>query len=126
MLRKELREPQLLPQLQPKKTVTESARALDANLLHQHPGYVRIIRHFCFGGKQLQLIALSVLVEDLHGLLPTCIGRIVQLTEITESTLSRTIRRSNGLHQRPVSVFLAIFMDANLSQEHASNLSRSQ
>jgi len=35
-------------------------------------------------------------------------------------------RRSNGLHQRPVSVFLAIFMDANLSQEHASNLSRLQ
>jgi len=41
------------------------------------PGYVRIIRSFCFGGKQLQLSALPVLVEDLHGLLPTRIGRIV-------------------------------------------------
>jgi hypothetical protein len=57
-------------------------------------------------------------------LLPTRMGRTVQLTEITKGALSRAIRRSNGLHQRPVSMFLAIFMDAELSQEHAGNLSR--
>ena len=65
-----------------------------------------------------------MLVEDLHGLLPTRMSRIVQLPEITECALSRAIRCSNGLHQRPVSVFLAIFMDAEFLQEHAGNLSR--
>ncbi len=120
----ELREPQLLPQLQTKITVAKSARALHPNLFHRHPGYIGIIGHFCFRGEQLQLRALPVLVENLDRLLPTRLSRTVQLPEITECALSRTIRRSNGLHQRPVSVLLAIFMDAKLSQEHAGNLSR--
>jgi hypothetical protein len=56
-----------------------------------------------------------------------CIGLEVRaFLQLTECALSRAIRRSNGLHQRPVSVFLAIFMDAKLSQEHAGNLSRLQ
>ena len=70
--------------------------------------------------------ALPVLVENLDRLLPTRMSRTVQLTEITECALSRAIRRSNGLDQRPVPVFLAIFMDPELSQEHAGNLSRLQ
>jgi hypothetical protein len=126
MLRKEFSEAQLLPQLQAEIRVAKSTRALHPDLLHQHPGYIRIIGHFCFGGEQLQLRALPVLIENLDRLLPTRMSRTVQLPEITECALSRTIRRSNGLDQRPVSVFLAIFMDAKLSQEHAGNLSRLQ
>jgi hypothetical protein len=48
MLREELIELQLLPQLQSEIAVTESTRALDPYFFHQHPCYVRIIGRFSF------------------------------------------------------------------------------
>jgi hypothetical protein len=64
------------------------------------------------------LYRFTVLVEDLNGLLATRLGRSVQLTEITEHALPQAMRRSNGLHQRPVSVLLAIFKPLMLSKKH--------
>ena len=85
-----------------------------------------ILGHFCVGGKQLELATLAVLIEDLHGLLPACVCRTVQLPEITKSTLAWAVGSAHGLDQRPVAVFFAILVDAELSQEHAGNLSRLQ
>ena len=118
MSSQEFSEPQLLPQLQAEIRVAKSTRALHPDLLHQHPGYVRLIRCFCFGGKQFQLCCFALLVEHFDSLLPTCMGRTVQFTEITKRALARTIRRSNGLDQRPVSVLLAIFKPLMLSKKH--------
>src|SRR5260370_34595542 len=102
--------------------VAKLTRALHPDLLHQHPGYVRLIRCFCFGGKQFQLCCFALLVEHFDSLLPTCMGRTVQFTEITKRALARTIRRSNGLDQRPVSVLRAIFTPQMLSKKHLERI----
>jgi hypothetical protein len=47
----------------------------------------------------------------------------VQLPEIAKRALSRAIRGTHRLDQRPVAVFLAVLANAKLSQKHASNLS---
>src|ERR1017187_8336379 len=95
---------------------------LDPDLLHQPPRYVRIIGRFYCGGKQLQLGTLAVLVEDLHRLLPTCVSRTVQLTEITKRALPRTIGRTHRLDQRPVAVFLAVLNSLMLSKKHPARI----
>ena len=86
-------------------------------------GSMILIRRFCFGGKQLQLGALAVLIEDLHGLLPTRVSGIVQLPEITNRALPRTIGGTHRLDQRPVAILLVVLVDVQLSQKHAGNLS---
>jgi hypothetical protein len=59
---------------------------------------------------------LALLVESLDGLLPTCRGRTVPLTEITKRALSRAIGCSEGLDERPIPVFLAVFVPLVLAK----------
>ena len=67
---KKLLQPQLLPQLQSKIAIAKSARAFDANLLHQDTGDTRVVGKLRIVRKQLQLRTLALLVEGLDGLLP--------------------------------------------------------
>ncbi len=99
VLDQELVQLQPLPQLQSQITVAEATRALHSYLLHQHARHIRIIRGFDFGGKQFQLRALAVFVEDLHRLLPPRMRRTVQLSQITKRALPRAIPGTHGLDQ---------------------------
>ena len=91
-------------------------------LLRQHPRYVRIIRRFCFGRKQLQWGTLGVIIEDLCRLLPTRVSRTVQPTELTKRALPRPIGGTHRLDQRPVAVFLAVFNSLMLSKKHPARI----
>jgi hypothetical protein len=51
------------------------------------------------------------------------VSRTVQLPEITKRALPWTIGGTHRLDQRPVAMLLAVLVDAELSQKHASNLS---
>src|SRR6266699_210412 len=119
MPRQKLVEPQPLPYLQSQIAVAESSRTFHPDLLHQHPCDVRIIGRFYFRGKQLQLGALAVLVEHLHGLLPTRVSRTVQFPEITKRALPRTIDGTHRLDQRPIAVLLAVFYSLMLAEKHS-------
>src|SRR5581483_5817241 len=104
---------QTLPQFQTEPTGTELPRPLQSHFVQQHPRHLRIVgRHLDVRWKQLQLLRLSLLVEDFDGLQPPRLGGIVQLTEITERSLPRTVRRPHGLDQRPVRVILAVLLAA--------------
>jgi hypothetical protein len=60
---------QPLPQLQPKVTVPESARALHPNFLHQHARHMGMVANLELRGKQLQLRAFALFIKAISSLL---------------------------------------------------------
>src|SRR5262249_46328435 len=68
---------------------------LQPHFVQQYARHLRIVgQRLDVGGKQLQLLSLALLVEDLDCLQPPRLGGMVQLTQITERSLPRTVRRS--------------------------------
>src|SRR5207244_11950203 len=49
---------------------------------------------------------------------PPCLGRSVQLTQIAERSLARTVGCPHRLHQRPIGVILAILATLMRPQKH--------
>jgi hypothetical protein len=82
-------------------------------------GYIGIVGgRLYLGGEQLQLLGFAVFVEDLNRFQPTRLSRIVQLAEITQRSLPRSIRGADGFHQRPVAVWFAVLDSAVGPQKH--------
>ena len=86
---------QALPQFPAQEAGAELARSLQPNSIHQHARHLRIIgRRLDMRRKQFQLLGFALLVEHLDRLQPTRLRRTVQLTQITQRPLTRTVRRS--------------------------------
>jgi hypothetical protein len=82
--------------------------------------YLRIIGWPCYlRREQLQLLLLTLFVEDFNRLQPAGLRRTVQFAQITECPLTRTIRRTYGFYQRPVTVLLAVFRSPVRAQKHS-------
>ncbi len=111
---------QALPQLQTQPAGAELARSFQTHLIQQHARDLRIAgRRLHIGGEQLELLRLTLLIEDLDRFQPACLCRTVQLTEIAEPSLSRSVRRAHRFHQRPVDVILAVLAAPMLPQKHS-------
>jgi len=82
-----------LPQLQSEKSGTEPTRPFQANLVHNYPRRIVIGRHL-MQRKQFQLTRFLSLVEHLNRLQPARLCRTVQLAQIADRPLTRTIRRA--------------------------------
>ena len=100
---------QPLPQFQPQKAGAELPRSFQPHLVHQHARYLRIVgRRRHMRREQFQLLRFALFVEDLDRLQPARLRRTVQLAQVAERSLTRTIGRAHRFHQRPVCVILAV------------------
>src|ERR1022692_1478279 len=108
-----------LPKFQSEKAATEPTHPFQSNLVHNHLRYLRIVigRHH-MRRKQFQLTRFPLLVEHLNRLQPARLCRTVQLPQIADRPLTRTIRRAYRFHQRPVDMSLAILTAAMRTQKH--------
>src|SRR5712691_2741069 len=70
------------------------------------------------GRKQFQLLSFALLVEHLHAFQPPCLRGSVQLPQVAQRPLARSVNRSHRLYQRPVDVILTVFRAVVRSQEH--------
>ena len=92
-------------------------------MLHQHPRHIRFpARGFHIGGEQLQLPALAVLVEYGGGLQPTSPRRVIELAQVTQPPLPRSVGGAHGLDQGPVGVILAVLVSAVRPQKHSEKI----
>ena len=110
---------QTLPQFQAQARSSELPHPLEANSAHPQSSHVGIVlRQFDIGRKQFQLPTLALLVEDFNHLQPARLRRVVQLAQITQGPLARTVGCADGFDQRPVAVVLAILVPMIRSQKH--------
>src|SRR5947209_12657654 len=70
-------------------------------------------------GEQFQLLGFALFIEDLNGCKPACLRGVVQLAEVAQSLLTRTIGRAHGFDQRPIGVFLAVLLATVRPQKHS-------
>src|SRR6202451_1645320 len=110
---------QTLPQLPPQKTGTELAGSFQPDPIYDDSRHLRII--VCYldmRGKQFQLLGFALLVKDFDAFQPPRLRRSVQLTQVAQRPLARTVPGSHRLHQRPVDMLLTLFRPVVRSQEH--------
>ncbi len=69
--------------------------------------------------EQFQLLRLALFIEDLDRLQPARLRRTVQLAQIAQRSLTRTIRRAHRFHQRPIGVVLAVLAALVRPQKHS-------
>jgi hypothetical protein len=99
---------ELLPYFQPEKTGAELSCSFQPHFAEQHARHLRIVRwRLYMRGKELELLRFALLVENLDGGQPARLRGTVQLTQIAESLLTRTIGGTHRFDQRPVRVILA-------------------
>jgi hypothetical protein len=67
-----------------------------------------------------QLMRITLFVENLDRLLPARVCRTIQLAQIADRSLTRTIRRAHRFHQRPVRVRLAVLTAAMRAEIHSA------
>jgi hypothetical protein len=114
---------QLPPQLQTQKTLAEAPRTFQPHAIDEHLRHLLVVPgRSHVGGKQLQLPALALRVEDFDGLQPARLCRAVQLAQITQRTLPRTRGRPRRFHQRPIRMRLAVFPSPVRAQKHAARI----
>jgi hypothetical protein len=77
-----------------------------------------VLRRLDIGRKQLQLPALALLIEDFDGLQPARLRRVIQLTQITQGSLARTIGRAHRFHERPIGVILPVLASRVLPKKY--------
>ena len=115
----ELVQPQLAPERQPEQRGPQLPRPLQPDALDQDLRDLRIVGgRRDVRGKQFQLVPFAGVVEDLDRLQPPRLRRIIQLAEMTERPLARTIRRAHRFDERPIGVPLAIFVPMMRTQKH--------
>ena len=94
-----------------------------AHFIQQHPRHIGIaVRRHNMRRKQFQLLSIALLVEDLNRLLPARLRLTVQLAQIAECSLARTIRRAHCFHQRPVRMRLPVLAAAVRTKIHAARI----
>jgi hypothetical protein len=118
---------QLAPARQAQQARAQLPRPFQPHALDQYLRHLRIVRgRRDVRGKPFQLVALTGLVEDLDRLQPPRLRRAIQLAEMTHRPLTRTIRRADRFHQRPVRVALAILVAMMGAQEHGARWSHAR
>ena len=70
-------------------------------------------------GKELQLLRFALFIEDLNRRQPARLRRTVQLAQVAERFLTRTIRRAHRFDQRPIGVILAVLVATVRPQKHS-------
>ena len=60
------------------------------------------------GRKQFQLLGFALLVKDLDAFQPPRLRRSVQLPQVAERSLARSVNGSHCLDQGPVGVILTV------------------
>jgi hypothetical protein len=70
-------------------------------------------------GEELQLLGFTLFIEDLNRGQPTRLRGVVQLAQVAQSFLTRTIGRAHGFHQRPIRVPLAVLATMVRPQKHS-------
>jgi len=91
MLFKEAIQFKPFPQFQSEEAGAERARSFKTYFVHQHARYLRIVnRHRHSRWKQLQLMSVSLIVEDLNRPHPARVSRTVQLAQIADRPLTRS------------------------------------
>ena len=89
--------------------------------MEQYPRYLRVVgrwRHM--RGKQLQLLSFALFIEDLDSGQPARLRGTVQLTQVAERLLPRSIWGAHGFDQRPIGVILAVLVSTMRPQKHSS------
>ena len=80
------------PQFKPEETGAERSCPFQAHLVHQNARHLRIIlRHRDMRWKQLQLMRITMIVENFNRLHPARLRRTIQLTQIADRLLTRAI-----------------------------------
>jgi len=111
---------QPLPQLDPQIAGAELARSLQSHFIQQYARHLRVIgRRLHIRGEQFQLLCFTLLVENLDGLHPPRMGRTIQLAQVAERLLARTVRCTHRFHQRPIRVILAVLAAVVRPQKHS-------
>jgi hypothetical protein len=101
--------------------MTEDLRLWSA--LRRPLRHLRIVRRrFDLGGEMLQLSALAPLVQDFDRFQPLHLGRSVQLAQVTQSSLARTIGFTHRFYQRPVSMVLSVLPALMLQQTSGGDI----
>ena len=127
MARRRIRHRQLeaiqfetLPHFQSEQAGTELPRPLQTYFVQQHPRYLRVVRRrLHMRGEELQLLGFALFIEDLNGCQPARLRGAVQLAQVAQNLLARTIRRAHGFHQRPIGVVLAVLATMVRPQKHS-------
>ena len=70
-------------------------------------------------GEKFELPGFALVIEDLDRGQPAGLRGVVQLAQVTESFLTRTIRRAHGFDQRPIGVILAVLLATVRPQKHS-------
>jgi hypothetical protein len=68
--------------------------------------------------KQFQLLGFALLIEYLYAFQPPCLRRTIQLPQVAQRPLARTVDRSHRLYQRPVGVILTVLAASMGPQKH--------
>ena len=111
---------QTLPKFQTEPDGSELPRPLQTHLVQQHPRHLRIIRRrFHLRREQLQLLRFTLLVENFNRLQPARLRGTVQLAEVAQCFLTRTIGRAHRFHQRPIGVVLTVLASPVRAQKHS-------
>ena len=72
--------------------------------------------------EELPLLRFALVVKDLDGSHPARLRRDVQLAEIAEGFLARTIGSAHRLDQRPVGMPLAVLAAMVWPQKHSEQI----
>ena len=70
-------------------------------------------------GEEFQLLGFTLFIEDLNGGQPARLRGAVQLAQVAQSFLTRTIGRAHGFDQRPIGVVLAVLLATVRPQKHS-------
>ena len=123
----ELVQPQLPPERQAEQRGPQLPRPLQPDTVDQDVGDLRVISgRREVRGKQFQLVPFAGVVEDLDRLQPPRLRRVIQLAEMTQRPLPRSIRRAHRFDERPIGVPLAIFVTVMRTQKHAGRWSHAR
>ena len=72
--------------------------------------------------EQFQLLCLALLIKHLNGSQPAYLIRTIQLAEMAQRPLPRTIGCADRLHQRPVGMLLAVLAAVVRPQKHSGSI----
>jgi hypothetical protein len=91
---------ELLPYFQPEKTGAELSCSFQPHFAEQHARHLRIVRwRLYMRGKELELLRFALLVENLDGGQPARLRGAIQLAQVAERFLARTVGRADCLDQ---------------------------
>ena len=111
---------QASPQFQPQIAGAELSRPCQAHPVDQDPCHLRIVwGRLHLRREQFQLLRFTLFIKDLNRSQPPRMIRTVQLAQMTQRSLTRSIGCAHRFHQGPVGVFLAVLAAVVRPQKHS-------